>query len=285
MPKIEKPFLGEFHSEKLRFHLTGLPEHRQVRIRFNLLMLAGLDGLVGYPREFGVDVWGMSIQGNGDAPDVKPIVSSFSNYHEGPDKRKQSFPDDYPPEFGVMPSWHGRVLADNLWDDNLEKGFYYGRHGAALENVLGYEKDAVYAIDLVVPHTGSELVIEFFTKFQDGPFEAWHLNRAFSESWGLDSFQVETIDKPLDLSEEALKNCFDALIGNDAPKAATARWRLVAAENVAVGYIDRWFKDEASVGKRNEIQKPGHFDLFRIDRVLQLIATPEAEALRHEIKL
>jgi len=285
-PQMEKTFLGEFHSDKVRFRLAGLPEHRFVRIRFDLLMLAGLDGLVGFPREFGVDVWGMEIEGSDGTPGSRPIVSSFSNFHADPNAQTQSFPDDYPLEFGVKPTWFEQLLSDNLWTYNNEtfgKGVYHGRHGADKENVLGYEKDAVYAIDLIVPHTSSELTMEFFSKFQDGPFSHGQINAALGESWGLDNFRVEVLTEPLQLDDAALKICFDALIGNDALKSHAARWRLVAAENVAVEYIDRWFKDESNAAKRNEIRKPGNFDLFRIDRVLELIVTPEAEMLRREI--
>ncbi|MCL2711644.1 MAG: hypothetical protein FWE95_12265 [Planctomycetaceae bacterium] len=284
MPSIDKTFLGEFHSERVRFHLTDLPEHHFVRIRFELLMLAGMDGLVGCPREFGPDIWGMEIKGGG-APASRPIISTFSNFHNDPNSQTQSFPDDFPPEFGVKPSWFDQFLSDRLLTSNNEdfgKGVYHGRHGADLEKKFGYEVDAAYAIDLIVPHTSTELSIEFFTNFRDGPFGIGHINLTLGECWGLDNFRVETIDKLLELDEAALKQCFDALIGDNASKSHAARWRLVAAENASVKFIDSWFKDGSNTAKRNEIQKPGNFDLFRIDRVLQLIATPEAEALRSQ---
>ena len=287
MPGIDKTFLGEFHSERVRLYLTDLPEHRFVRIRFELLTLAGMDGLVGYPREFGVDVWGMEITGGGDTPVSRPMVSSFSCFHNDPNGQTQSFPDDYPLEFGFQPAWFSQLVADRLWTYNNEdhgKGVYHGRHGADVEKKFGYEVDAAYAIDLIVPHSSPELSIEFFTKFQDGPFGHGHINLALGECWGLDNIQIETIDKALELDEAALKQCFDALLGNDAAKAGTARWRLVAAENASVEYIARWFKDESNAAKRSEIQRSDNFDLFRINRVLELIATPEAEVLRKEIK-
>jgi len=281
IPKIDNIFYGEFASEKVQFRLTDLPEHRFVRIRFDLLMFCGIDGLVGYPREFGPDIWGFEIEGSG-----KPIVSTFSNFHNDPNAQTQNFPDDFPIEFGVRPTWFDQFLSDRLWmyeNSDFGKGVYHGRFGAALERKFGYDTDSAYAIDVIVPHSGSELSMEFFTKFTDGPYTT-DLTLAFGESWGLDNFQVEVMDKPLELDADALKKCFDALIGNDAMKSAAARWRLVAAENAAVEYIAGWFKDESNATKRTEIQKPGNFDLFRIDRVLQLIGTAEAEALRKEIK-
>ncbi|MCL2744151.1 MAG: hypothetical protein FWE67_09890, partial [Planctomycetaceae bacterium] len=286
MPKIDKTFFGEFHSEKVRFHLTGLPEHRFVRIRFELLTLAGWDGLVGYPREFGPDIWGMEIAGK-DGAVSRPIVSTFSCFHADPNAQTQSFPDDYPPEFGVKPSWFDQLLSDRLWmydNSDFGKGVYHGRYGAVLENKFGYDKDAAYIIDMIVPHTSADLSIGFFTKLVDGQYGGEAMNLTEGESWGLNNFRVETIDKPLELDAAALKKCFDALIGDDAVKASAARWCLVAAENTSVEFIAGWFKNESNAAKRKEIQKEGNFDLFRIDRVLQLIATPEAEALRKEIK-
>jgi len=287
-PKIDKTFLGEFHSERVRLRLTDLPEHRFVRIRFDLLMLGGIDGLVGQPREFGPDIWGMEITGSAGTSGSKPIVSTFSNFNNDPNAQTQSFPDDFPLEFGVKPAWFEQFISDRLWlysssATDFGKGVYHGRFSAMLENKLGYEKDSVYAIDVVVPHTGSDLSIEFFTNFRDGPYGNNAINLTLGESWGLDNFRVETINDPFVLDDAALKKCFDALIGDDAIAAAQARWRLVAADNAAVKYIDGWFQDETNAAKRTEIQKSGNFDLFRIDRVLQLIATPEAEALRKEI--
>jgi len=282
MPGVEKTFLGEFYADRVRFHLSDLPEHRFVRIRFDLLTLAGIDGLVGYRSEFGPDVWGMEIAGSG-----KPIVTTLSNFHNDPNAQTQNFPDDYPMAFGYQPAWYEQFLSDSLWTHNNEdfgKGVYHGRHGADLEKKFGYEVDAAYAIDMIVPHTDSELSIEFFTKFMDGPYGHGYFNLALGECWGLDNFQVEVIDGALELDESALQLCFDALLGDDALRSHAARWRLVAAENGAVEYITRWFADESNVARRSAIQKSGNFDLFRIDRVLELIATPEAEALRKGIK-
>lgn len=279
IPKIEQTFLGEFHSERLRFNLKNLPEHRFVRIRFDLLMLGGLDGLVGVESEFGVDVWEMIIDGK-----TRPIVSTFSNYRKDSYHQKQSFPDDYPLEFGVEPNWYGKVLSGEIWDDNMEKGYYYGRENAVLENKFGYEKDAAYAIDLIVPHNSKELELEFLTKFQDGPYGGNAINLTFGESWGLDNFSVELIDKSIEPDESALQNCFAALIGSDPSKAAAARWRLVAAEDKSVDYIAKWFAATENEAQVQEIRKTGNFDLFRIHRVLELIGTTKAESLINELR-
>jgi predicted Zn-dependent protease len=278
-PKRTGTFLGEFYEDDLRFRLTDLPEHQFVRIRFDLLILGGIDGLVGVPRYFGADIWGMKLN-NGS----KPIVTTFSNFHKDPNNQKQSFPDDYPLEFDFKPAWHDELLNDNLWGDELQKGYYFGRHGAAVENKLGYEKDAIYAIDVIVPHDSPELSIEFFTRFQDDPYGGGALSLAFGESWGLDHFRVDLVDKPLELDDIAFQKCFDALIGVDGSKSAAARWRLVAAGNAAVKRIEKWFDAAENKSHRNKLQQNNDFDRFRIDRVLQLIATPEAMALREKIK-
>ena len=60
--------------------------------------------------------------------------------------------------------------------------------------------------------------------------------------------------------------------------------KIVSAGNASVEYIDRWFKDESHAEKRKEMQQEGNPDMLRIVRLLEQIGTPEAEALRKEIK-
>ncbi len=271
-------FLGEFYTEPVTFRKDDLPEHKFLRIRFDLFMLDGLDGLVGAPRHFGVDSWQMKIDN-----DLVPIGSSFSNFHNDPNNQKQSYPDDYPPLFGRKPSWYHRVENDSLWDDNLETGFYYGRHGAAEENAISPRKSAIYAIDMIVPHEGEGIEILFQADFKDGPFERALYHLSFGECWGLDNFRVETLEEPLALTDAELAICFDALVGDDGVKANAARWRLVAAGDRAVDYVAQWFAAEDNASKAETFRAPGNFPGFRVWRVLQLIDTENAAKLMAEL--
>ncbi|MCL2623996.1 MAG: hypothetical protein FWD31_10060, partial [Planctomycetaceae bacterium] len=71
------------------------------------------------------------------------------------------------------------------------------------------------------------------------------------------------------------------LIGNDGIKANAARWRLVAAGDQTVDYIAQWF--DANTSKAEQFRTPTNFPGFRILRVLQLINTPKADALREKL--
>ncbi len=177
------------------------------------------------------------------------------------------------------------MLSDSLWGDDLQKGFYYGRHGAARENTLDYDKDSIYAIDVVVPHETPELTVGFFAQFQDGPYSTGQMNRAYGESWGLDHFRVDVLENDLELDEPALKKCWEMLTGNDALDASAARWRLVAAGDAAVDFVERMFTSPESgplVEKwRNNASD---FDRFRVDRILELIGTSKAKELRRSLE-
>ena|GEM_PF-4791551 len=274
-PVGKRPYLGEFYNIPVTFRRNNLPEHKFLRIRFDLLMIGGIDGLVGATRHFGVDTWTMTINDR-----IKPIATTFSNYDHDPNNQKQSYPDDYPPLLGQALSWQNRVDKDDVWGDDLETGMYFGRHGAVESNQFsGREKDALYAVDIIVPHDKSELLIEFTTQFQDGPFGLDQYNLAFGECWGLTNFRVEAIAEPLTLTEEELKLCFDALIGGDGIKANAARHRLVAAGNPSVDYIERWMNSPENVAKVKEFATIGNFLGFRVKRVLQLIDTSESVEL------
>ncbi len=279
-PIGKRTYLGEFLNEPIRLELRDLPAHKLLRIKFDLFMLDGLDGLVGAPRSFGVDSWEMKIDGR-----LRPIAAAFSNFHKDPNNQKQTYPDDYPPLFGITHSWEKRVQEDDLWGDNLEVGMHYGRHGASEENSLGTQQSAVYAVDIIVPHDKSELGIDFKARFQDGPFSTGVYKETFGEAWGLDNFRVETIEAPWSPTEDELKQCLDALLEPDGIKANAARYRLVAAGDRAIDYMIAWAAAPENEARSKEIGENGNFYGFRVVRVLQLIDTPKAQELLKRFKI
>jgi hypothetical protein len=216
---------------------------------------------------------------------IVPIGTTFSNYDHDPNNQKQSYPDDYPPLFDRKPSWYDRIVNENIWDDNLETGFYYGREGAVEQNNLNAGKSAIYEIDIIVPHDSEKFTATFSSQFQDGPYEN-NYNLSFGECWGLDNFRVETLDKPLKLTDEEMKRCFDALLAEatqDGVKANVARWRLIAAGDATTDFVEQWSSAPENAAKLKELVVPGNFLGFRLERVLQLIPTPKSETLRKKL--
>ncbi|MDR1383983.1 MAG: tetratricopeptide repeat protein [Planctomycetaceae bacterium] len=278
-----RAIFGEFCNATPEFSLDKLPPHKFLRIRFDLYMFEGLDGLVGSQSHFGVDSWKMELS-NG----IVPIGTTFSNYDHDPNNQKQSYPDDYPPLFNRKPSWYNRVENEEIWANNLETGFYYGRHGAVEQNSfsgLYSGKSAVYAVDMIVPHAEETLGVTFSTQFQDGPYENSY-NLSFGECWGLDNFRVETLNEPLKLTDEEVKRCFDALLAEatqDGVKANAARWRLVAAGDATVDFVEQWASAPENAAKCKELTAHGNFPGFRLERVLQLIHTQKSETLRKKL--
>ncbi|MGL6194727.1 MAG: hypothetical protein ACRC2T_07895 [Thermoguttaceae bacterium] len=277
-PMQKRTYLGEFYNENVTFTLNDLPQHQFIRVKFDLIIIGGIDGLVGYNSGFGADIWRLDIE---NEKNRRLIGTTFSNFRKDDYNQKQSYPDDYPLDFGFEPSWFERLKSGNLWDDALETGFYYGREGAVVENKYGYEKDAVYAIDMMIPHDKTELVLKFSTQFQDGPYELGGLNMSNCESWAVDNFRVELLDEPLNMSEEEMQSCFYALVGGDGNKSAAARWHLTAAGDKAVDFFaakynnDKEFRDYFSA--RN-------FLGFRVRRVLQIIDTPKSQELLKQVQ-
>ncbi len=277
-PKGLRTYLGDFSNEPVEFRWNDLPEHKYLRIKFDLFILGGADGLMGYSSHFGVDTWELTLDAKS-----KLIGTSFSNFRKDDYDQKQSYPDDYPPLFGIEPEWYGRVKSDSMWGDNLELGFYLGREGAVENNTLDNLKGAVYAVDLVVPHDQPELLLKFTTQFQDGPYVVVLYNDSFGESWGIDNFRVETLDAPWNATDDELKQCFDAMFGTNGVKSNAARWRLVAAGDKTVDFLTQWIADPNNAGKLKEIRTPGNFHGFRILRLLQLLDSPAAEKMKATI--
>ena len=269
-----RTYLGEFFNDDVEFKLDGLPEHQFVRIRFDLFMLMGLDGLVGVPRGFGEDVWTMTEGGN-----RRLIASTFSNFNRDPNAQKQNYPDDFPQEFGRKPDWNADFENDNLWGDQLRPGYSWGRTGAVEENNFGIEKSAVYAIDLVFPHDKSELVLKFTSRFRDGTYEVGKLRLCEGECWGLDNFRIEILDGPLVLSDEEFETCWNALLAEEPILANAARSRLTAAGDAAVAFLETKIGDRA-----REFARPTSIPGFRMMRVLDIIDTDKAKELKNSIQ-
>ncbi len=272
-PVGKRTYLGEFFNNDVEFNLDGLPEHKFLRVRFDLFALQGLDGLVGVTSSFGEDVWTLT-----EGENRRLIATTLSNFNRDPNAQKQSYPEDFPLEFGRKPDWNAEFENDDLWGDQLRPGYSWGRTGAVEENNFGIEKNAVYAVDLVFSHDKAKLVLKFTTRFKDGPYEIGKLRLCEGECWGLDNFRVETLDGPLTLSDAEFEACWKALLADEPIAANAARSRLAAAGDAAVAFFEKK-TTEKTKEFANQTNLPG----FRIFRVLDLIDSAASRELKRKV--
>lgn len=149
-------YLGDFDFQNVTLRLTGLPAHDSVTIDFDVYTLNSWDG---NDPTYGADLWTVSF---GEAGEM-PFTTTFSCYVCA----MQSFPDAYP---ASHPATTGATSVNQF-------GFphYYG--------------DAVYHLELYVPHNATELVVHFQGHNQ-GMSYGWTPSGSADEGWGLDNVQV-----------------------------------------------------------------------------------------------
>ena len=154
-PAGNRRFLGEFNPETVVLTLADLPQHIEITVSFDLLILRSWDGNGGNPP----DIWDLSIP---NGPTL--IRTTFSNHNLGSvhGYSPQAFPNEYP------------------GDDNPSYT------GAAEMHSMGYTHptsdepmDSVYALSSTFSHSANFISLRFSAS----------LNSAVqNESWGLYNF-------------------------------------------------------------------------------------------------
>jgi len=163
-PACGSSFLGEFGNDTVTLTLSDLPQHTEVIVEFDLLLIRSWDGnLKGNSwipsdmdeaspletAEIGPDQWNLRVAGQ------QQINTTFSNWDLV--GFKQAYPGNYP------------------------GGDYQARTGAIANNSLCYEQDSTYRLAFTVAHSGSDLTVDF---------SALGLQGIENESWGLDNVRV-----------------------------------------------------------------------------------------------
>lgn len=163
-PGCGSSFLGEFSNETVTLTLANLPQHSQVIVGFDLLLIRSWDGnLTGNSwiptgvdpisptavGEIGPDQWNLTVAGQ------EQIHTTFSNWDP----------------IGFMQAYPG----------NFPGGDYQARTGATANNSMCYEQDSTYRMQYTVAHSGADLTIDF---------SALGLQTIDNESWGLDNVTV-----------------------------------------------------------------------------------------------
>ena len=169
-PDCGENFLGEFSNETVTLSLDNLPQHSQVTVEFDVVIIRSWDGnqitndsLTEEQQQqmaalgvevVGPDVWSMSADGQ------NLITTTFSNWDA------YGFHQAYP---GVFPG-----------------GDYPARTGARAINsrcyiYAGYSQDSIYHMRYSIPHSASTIELDF---------TASGLQPIDDESWGLDNISV-----------------------------------------------------------------------------------------------
>jgi len=157
-------FLGRFGNDTVSLTLTGLPEHTDVTVSFDLFIIGAWDGN-RTDNGLGPDLWTVGVRGG-----LTLIQTTFGNGDPNSVYR-QSYPGWYP-------------------DAQNPK-----RSGAEENNTLSYPdpsgftsvQDSVYHLSFKFSHSASTLTLDF---------AGAGLQSLDDESWGLDNVRVVVETSP-----------------------------------------------------------------------------------------
>ena len=208
-PVGERKFLGNFGPEKVGLSLSDLPEHRFVRVTFDLFLIESWDGS---SRNWGPDLWELSVRGG-----PRLVYATFTNCGYFSDNNVQSFPDDYP--LSKHKGWTGASEKQSLgykWFFKRDKG-------------KGYLTDGVYRMSAVFPHSVDSLILDFQSRCEDTKED---------QSWGLDNVKVETVASAVKLSDEEMNQCWESFAGTDPVTSFNSVWQMIGSGEQAVEFLD-----------------------------------------------
>jgi hypothetical protein len=208
-PAGGRPFLGEFGIEPATFTCRNLPPHKFVRLTLSLFMLRPVDGSSAI---WGPDPWELQVLGG-----PRLLYTTFGNCCFFTDNNEQAFPDDYP--WAVHAGWTGAAEKQTL-------GYPHTWHGGRVVE----DTSSVYRLTLLFPHEDKDLRFLLRSLWSEPVKEG-------GESWGLESLEVETLDGPLELTDQQLEALWQDLDGDDATKAFSALWTMVGGGQKTVEFI------------------------------------------------
>ena len=208
-PAGGRPFLGEFGIEPLTFTCRNLPPHKFVRLTLGLFMLRAADGSSAI---WGPDPWELQVLGG-----PRLLYTTFDNCGFFRDNNEQAFPDDYP--WAIHAGWTGAAEKQTL-------GYPHTWHGGRVVE----DTSSVYRLTLLFPHEDKDLRLLLRALWSEPIKEG-------AESWGLESLQVETLDGPLELTDQQREDLWRDLDGDDAVKAFSALWTMVGGGEKTVQFV------------------------------------------------
>jgi hypothetical protein len=238
---------GPFQAQSVAVLAKQLPAHSWVRLKFKLYIAGSWDGSSPV---WGPDLWSLQVRGA-----QRLCFATFGTMGDFTNNNLQSYPDEYP--WGKHKAWTGAAERNVL-------GF--PAHGAP--TTTPNLTDAVYPTEMLFPHTGRSLVLDFAGIYNDPPQER--------QSWGIGSLQIEVLRQPPTVSDEELPQSWEKLAADDPVQANQALWKLVAAGDRALGFLKTRVEElaaEAAGGSRPNPPFKGleALRLHRAHRVIQIL--------------
>ena len=177
-PQGARKFLGQFGNHTACLTLNGLPPHSRAEVSLDLYIIRSWNGNMEPAQAAdtaGAEMW------------LKALRDPFFAALEigspiGPD-RWQVLANGFSRMMTTFSNW---VFARQAYPGAYPGGDYAMRTGAVENNTLGYiaqdvPMDAVYHLDLSIPHNSGTLYLEF---------KGLGLQDLADESWGLDNLKV-----------------------------------------------------------------------------------------------
>jgi hypothetical protein len=243
-----RPYLGPFAPPGVTFTVGNLKPHQFVRVKFDLALMNSWNGC---STTWGPDVWSCSLV---NGPTL--LTTTFSNCGFFSDNNEQDFPDVYPalPGMTPHPAWTGASENQSLG----EMRSWGGPNRT-------FDASGVYHIDWTFPHADSTLSLNFMSK-----------PKKRDKTFGFLSFHVATLAGPTKLSDLDLKQAWIDLDSENAAIADGAVWKLIAAGDQAVNYLE----GQKLVASDTSGDAKRAYRLSRVRHVLEVIASPAASELK-----
>jgi hypothetical protein len=238
-----KPFRGPFRNQPVTLTLDGLPTHAWVKVRFDLYMVGTWDGSNPV---WGPDLWSLSVRGG-----QRLIFASFCGWgYAGNDE--QSYPDDYP--IATYPAWTG-----------------VSQRGIFPSEAPNLAKNGVYKVEVVFPHSQSQLILDFAGIYQDPELE---------QQWGIGNLETSTLTEAPTQDPSVLPKLWEDLASENGVKANAALWRFVGAGDRAIDFIAEKVKAARNTPEMATSSSPTDgLRWHRAHRIARIIGGPKTSDL------
>lgn len=260
-PNASTTFLGRFKNERVFCAISKMPEHKYVRVTFDLLLIHSWDGL-GNGRDEGPDNFSVDVGSYGNGPGRNGPLLLFANFSNNVPPlvpTDQTFPNPaidrtFPPVGGMV--FHNKARTGAFKTDSL--GYTWGSKPDGPPLPL----DTTYRLTFCFAHQnhGLDGICITFGSESSPDIE--------NESWGLDNVRIEVADEPEKLTDKQLEALWVDLTGNDPVKAFEAVAPLVGAGEQSLDFATAKLKDDPK-GEIADLVKQLDADAYKVREAAQ----------------